>query len=410
MSETALIIGGGHVAAELATSLRDQGWAGPIEVYSADTRLPYHRPPLSKAYMAGAVSADSLAIKPAAAYEKAQVQFHLGRRVRAIDVHQRTVTLDDGAQVAYASLALATGARPRRLDVPGRLEAAQASNHHVLRALDDAEVIRAQCVPGARLVIIGAGYIGLELAASAVALGAQVTVIEVQERVLARVTGPEVSAFYAAAHRAAGVDLRLATGVSALTCADGRVSAVQCSDGKAVPCDLVVEGIGVEPCVELAAAAGLALDNGIAVDGACRTSAAGVVAAGDCTSQPSVLYGRRIRLESVPNALEQARTAAATLAGRERSNTQAPWFWSDQFDLKLKSVGLLQGYDQCVLRGDPASRAFCAFYLREGRLLAVDTINRSPEFLAAKRIVAEQLPVTAAQLADESLADRKSVV
>ncbi len=402
MSETAIIIGGGHATAELATSLRDQGWTGPIAVYTQENRFPYHRPPLSKAFMAGTTAAENLSIKQPAAYEKAAADFHFGVTVTAIDAAAHTITLQDGSVVGYARLALATGSRARTLHVPGAEAAAHAANYLTLRTLEQAEAIRARLIPGARVVVIGAGYIGLELAASAVGLGAHVTVIEAQDRVLARVTGAEVSHFYEAAHRAAGVDLHLSTGVASLQVVDQRVTGVTLSNGAVVQADLVVVGVGVEPNTALAAAAGLQIDNGIAVDQFCRSSAADIVAAGDCTSHPSDLYGRRIRLESVPNALEQARTAAATMNGKERAYQQAPWFWSDQFDLRMKSVGLLQGYDQVVLRGDPATRSFCAFYLQGTRVLAVDTINRAPEFLLAKRIVAEQLQIPAAVLADDS--------
>ena len=326
-------------------------------------------------------------------------------RVVAIDPAAHQVRLADGRLLDYAALALATGARARALHLAGLPEEAAPANSLTLRTLDDAIRIKALCQPGQRLVVVGGGYIGLELAAAAVGLGVQVTLLEAQPRVLARVTGTELSEFMAAAHRAAGVDLRVGVQLErAVLAADGKVCQLICSDGTQIDVDLRVAGIGVEPEVGLARAAGLAVDNGIEIDAGGRTSAPDIVAAGDCTNQHSRLYGRRLRLESVPNALAQARTAAATLAGKERLNTEAPWFWSDQFDLKLKSVGLHGGHDRTVVRGDPATRAFSVFYLQDARVLAVDTVNRAPDFLAAKRLVAEQIPVSDQQLADETLA------
>lgn len=405
MSTTAIVVGAGNAGAELALQLREQGWSGDIVLYGEETRLPYHRPPLSKTFMTGSVAADQLAIRPQAAYDKAQVRLVHAAHVQAIDPAAHRITLADGSVADYAMLALTTGARPRRLALPGLDPQRPGDNLHVLRTLDDAHAIRARCLPGSRLLVIGAGYIGLELAASATALGARVTVLEALPRVLARVTGTEFAAFIEQTHRAAGVDLRLGVRLERAECAaDGSVRALVCADGSRIECDLVVAGIGVEPNVELARDAGLAIDNGIVVDELARTSATDVVAAGDCTNHPSALYGRNIRLESVPNALEQARTAAATLAGKVRPYRQAPWFWSDQFDLKTKSVGLLTGHDRTVLRGDPATRSFAVFYLQGERILAVDTVNNSPDFLAAKRIVGEDIRVPAAVLGDSTQA------
>lgn len=404
MSTTAIVVGGGHAGAELSLQLREQGWPGEIVLFGDEAGYPYHRPPLSKAFMSGAVAAGQLSIRPPAAYEKAQVRVATGVPVVSIDTAGHRVTLADGSQHVYAALALATGARARTLRLAG-LDAGQPpGNLFTLRTLADAQAIRAHCQAGARLVIVGAGYIGLELAASAIALGVRVTVLEALPRVLARVAGEELAEFVTRTHRAAGVDLRLGVQLSAaVTRRDGSwLEAVECSDGTRIELDFLVAGIGVEPNVELARTAGLALDDGIVVDELARTSAPDVVAAGDCTRHPSALYGRSVRLESVPNALEQARTAAATLAGKSRPYRQAPWFWSDQFDLKLKSVGLLTGHDRTVVRGDPASRSFSVFYLRGDRVLAVDTVSNSPDFLAAKRIVGEDLRIAPELLGDAS--------
>lgn len=401
MSNTAIVVGAGHAGAELSLQLRDQGWQGPIMLIGEEPPLPYQRPPLSKNLMTGSASAEQILLRPAAAYQKADVELKLGTRVSAIDIAAGRLTLDDGSTLAWQALALATGARARRLALPGIAADARPANLLVLRTLDDALAIRARCVPGTRLVVVGGGYVGLEVAASAVALGAKVTVLEAQPRVLARVAGSELADFITATHRAAGVDLRLGQQIAAAgTTADGKLDWLELADGTRIEVDLVVAGIGIDPEVGLAEAAGLRIDNGIVVDEFARTSAERVVAAGDCTSHPSALYGRRIRLESVHNALEQARTAAATLAGKQRPYRQAPWFWSDQFDLKLKSVGLHAGHDRTVLRGDPAARAFSVFYLQGERVLAVDTVNAAPDFLAGKRIVGEDLRIPAAALAD----------
>jgi 3-phenylpropionate/trans-cinnamate dioxygenase ferredoxin reductase subunit len=399
----AVIVGAGHGGSELAVSLREQGWAGRIVLIGDEASLPYHRPPLSKAYLTGEASEPSLQLRPEAAYDKAQVERWAGVRVAAIDRERRAVRLADGRELEYTKLALATGGRARSL--PGSVLAAPCANVHMLRNLADAQGIRAQLSPGARLVVIGAGYVGLETAASAVKLGLQVTVLESAPRVLSRVTAPEISAFYEQAHREAGVDLRTGVQLERLDIdADGqRVGAVHCVDGAVVPCDLVIAGVGQQPNVELAEAAGLVVDNGIVVDEHTRTCDPDVVAIGDCSNHPSLLYERRMRLESVPNALEQARTAAAALCGKDRPYNAVPWFWSDQYDLKLKMVGLSQGYERLVLRGSLAGRAFSAFYLAGRRVLAVDTVSRPQEFMLARRLVGERIEVDAAQLGDESV-------
>ncbi|ARU03743.1 pyridine nucleotide-disulfide oxidoreductase [Comamonas serinivorans] len=409
--DTLLVVGAGHAGAELALAARQAGWAGPIRLLGDEAELPYHRPPLSKAYLHGEASRESLLLRAQAAYEAARVQFEPGARVQALDTARRCVTLADGRELAYAELALCTGGRPRRLVVPGLAADDAPPNLHHLRTLADADGMRAQLRAGVRLVIVGGGYVGLELAASASKLGAQVTVLEAMPHVLARVTSERVAHFYEAVHREAGVAVLTGFGVARVERApDGgdvrtaAITAIVGADGRAVPADVVVVGIGMLPNVELAQAAGLAVDGGIVVDEAGRSSAPHVWAAGDCTAQHSALYGRTLRLESVPNALEQARTVAAALAGKPMPARAAPWFWSDQFDLKLQMVGLSQGHDACVIRGDLARRQFIAFYLRAGVLIAADAVNRPGDFVLAKRLVAQAARVDAAQLVDESVA------
>lgn len=402
-SSTAIIIGAGHAGGELAIALRNEGWEGRILLLGEEAHLPYHRPPLSKAYLAGSVEKTSLSIRPQLAYDKANVEFFGNVRVVRIDRANKRLELADGKQLAYDKLAIATGGRPRPLAVPNAAAAERCANFHYLRTLDDVELIRAQMAPGKRLAIVGGGYIGLEVAAAAVAQGLQVTVLEALPRVLQRVTAAELSAYYERKHREAGVDIRTGVLVADLELTDGAVSAVLCADGSRLEADLVVVGIGLIANTELAAEAGLAVDNGILVDEYARTDDPDIHAAGDCTNHPNPLLGRRLRLESVPNALEQSRVAAAAMAGKlHKSYASVPWFWSDQYELKLKMVGLSQGFERLVLRGDPLSDSFSAFYLKDGKVLAADTVNRPQDFIAAKRLVAEGIPVTAEQLADDS--------
>lgn len=383
---------------------REGGWSGRIALVGDEPALPYHRPPLSKAYLAGAAALDAMALKSRAAYDKAGVELMLGRRVAEVDRPAARVRFEDGHSTHYSRLAFATGGRPRRL--PAAAAGADAAdNFHYLRTLADVDRIRPRFVAGARLAIVGGGYVGLEVAAVALKHGLKVTVLEAAPRVLARVTAPRVSSFYEQVHREAGVDVRTGVQVDGFGLdATGRlVTRVHCSDGEGIECDLVIAGIGLVPNTELAAAAGLAVDDGILIDAASRSSDPAIVAAGDCTRSHSALYGRSIRLESVPNALEQARCAAAAVNGKERMHDGVPWFWSDQYELKLKMVGLSQGYDRLLLRGSLERRSFSAFYLKGDQVLAVDTVNRVPEFMLAKRLVAERIAVDADRLVDEGV-------
>ena len=401
-SSIAIIIGAGHAGGELAIALRNEGWEGRILLLGEEAHLPYHRPPLSKAYLAGSVEKSSLSIRPQMAYDKANVEFFGGVRVLRIDRANKRLELADGKQLAYDKLAIATGGRPRPLSVPNAAAAERCANFHYLRTLDDVELIRAQMATGKRLAIVGGGYIGLEVAAAAVAQGLQVTVLEALPRVLQRVTAAELSAYYERKHREAGVDIRTSVQVADLEVTGEAVSAVICADGSRLETDLVVVGIGLIANTELAAEAGLEVDNGILVDQHAQTSDPDIHAAGDCTNHPNPLLGRRLRLESVPNALEQSRVAAAGMAGKLKAYASVPWFWSDQYELKLKMVGLSEGFERLVLRGEPQTDSFSAFYLKDGKVLAADTVNRPQDFIAAKRLVAEGIAVTAEQLADDS--------
>lgn len=399
-SETTLIVGAGEAGGEAAMILRNFGYEGRIVLIGDEPHLPYKRPPLSKTFLAGEAALETLVVRPAAAFEKARIETMIGRQVRSIDRTSHRVTLDDGTTLPYTKLVLATGGRARLLAVPG----ASSSNVFHLRNIADVEAIRAEFAPGKRLVIIGGGYVGLEVAAVAVKLGLQVTVLESLPRVLSRVTAPEMSAFYERTHSTAGVDLRTSVKLDRFETSGGRATAAMLADGISIPLDLVVVGIGLIPNTELAAEAGLEVGDGIIVDEYARTSDPDIVACGDCTNHPNALLGRRLRLESVPNANEQARVAAGTLAGKPVPYASIPWFWSDQYDLKLQMAGLSQGYDRIIIRGSPESNSFVMFYLDpDNRVIAADAVNRLGEFLAAKRLVAERFATDTDRLGDESV-------
>ena len=395
MSDTLAIVGSGHAGAAAAEALRREAFGGRIVLASAEPHLPYQRPPLSKKFLAGELPFERTLIKSGPYYEQANIELRLGCAVREIDCAQHRLSLDSGESLEYARLLLCIGSAARRLDLPG----VNLAGVHYLRTVDDVEAIRAHLRPGARLIVVGGGYIGLEIAATCRKLGLDVTVLEMLERVMNRVVAPEVSAFFAAAHDAQGVKLHCNTAVAAFE-GDTTVREVACVDGRRFAADVVVIGAGIVPVTQVAAAAGIACDNGIVVDEHCRTSAPDVYAAGDCTNHPSPRYGRRVRLESVDNAFEQARTAAANMLDKPTVHDKIPWFWSDQFDLKLLIVGLSHGYDRCVVRGDPATRSFSACYLRNGELLALDAINSPRDYMAARKLIAERAVLDADRLAD----------
>lgn len=399
--QVALIVGAGHAGSEAAISLRQNGYAGRILLAGDEPHLPYHRPPLSKAYLQGAVTADALLIRPRAAYEKADIELLPGTTVLDLDLVNRTAAFSDGTTQPWNQLILATGSRPRALPASCLEGGGQPANLHYLRSLADATALAAQLLPGRRLVIVGGGYIGLEVAASAIKLGVSVTVLEAQPRVLARVTAAEVSAFYERIHRDAGVDIRIDAQLERFQTDDnGNVRAVLTTRGESIDADLVLVGVGALPNTELAERAGLRTDNGIVVDESNCAAAPGVHAIGDCCSRYSSAYGRHLRLESVPNAMEQARIAAAAITGKPAPAIAPPWFWSDQYDLKLQIAGLNAGYDQVVLRGSPDDSSFVAFYLQAGRIIAADCVNRATEFAAIKKLVQQRSSIPAPLLAD----------
>jgi 3-phenylpropionate/trans-cinnamate dioxygenase ferredoxin reductase component len=406
MHERIVIAGAGQAAVQAIDTLRRRGYTGELTLVGDEPWLPYQRPPLSKKYLAGTLERERLMIRPEAFFSQHRVNAHLGQQVSAIAPRERHVRLDDGRVLPYDALLLATGSRPRRLTVPG----AALSGVHYLRTIADTDRIRAECAAGAHLVVIGGGYIGLEVAATARELGLEVTVLEMAERVLSRVTCPEVSAFYTREHERQGVRIRCRQTLAALRADDsGRVRSVLTEQGAEYPADLVIVGVGVVPADELARAAGLDCENGVVTDAYCRTSDAAIYAAGDCASHLNRQYGRHLRLESVDNAFEQANTVAANLLGTPTVHDKVPWFWSDQYDLKLIIVGVAHGYDRTVVRGAPDGRAFSVCYLRGGELIAIDSINAPKDQMAARKLIAVHARPDPARLADPAIALKDAV-
>ncbi len=395
MTSTVIIVGASHAGAQAIDSLRREGFKDRIVLIGDEPYLPYQRPPLSKKYLLGELPLERLAIRAATFYEQHQVDVRLNTRVVRIDTTQKRVALSDGSELGYGNLILCVGSRVRKLICPG----SELQGVHYVRTVDDIKRMQPEFAQGKRMVVIGAGYIGLETAAAARKLGLEVTVLEMADRCLNRVTAPVVSEFYARRHAQSGVALLTNTRVEALI-GTHAVEAVRCADGKTIPAEIVVVGVGIVPEVELAQAAGIECDNGILVDEHCRTSNRDIYAAGDCTHHPSLRYGGRIRLESVDNAVEQARVAASNICGKTVNHAHTPWFWSDQYEVKLQTAGLMQGHDQQVVRGAPESGQFSVWYLKAGELLAVDAINRPGDFMTAKRWIGERKHPDSVKLAD----------
>jgi 3-phenylpropionate/trans-cinnamate dioxygenase ferredoxin reductase component len=404
MISTILIIGGGQAGAQAVDTLRREGFGGRLVLIGDEPQLPYQRPPLSKKYLAGELAEDRLLFRHRSFYDEHRIELKLGLRVIRVDPAARRVALEGGEEIAYDRLLLCIGARSRQLTCPG----ADLSGVHTLRDIADVARIREGLKPGARAVIIGGGYIGLETAATARKLGCTVTVLEMADRVMNRVVAPCVSEFFAQEHRAHGVKILCDARVVRLEGA-GRVERVVCADGSTYGADLLVVGVGAVANTRLASDAGLECDNGIVVDQYCRTSDAAIYAAGDCTNHPSPRYGMRVRLESVDNAFEQAKAAALNILDRAVVHDRVPWFWSDQFDHKLLIVGLSQGFDRQVLRGDPATRSFSVCYLKGGELLAVEAINHSKDYMAARKLIAERARPDLSKLADPQIALKEAI-
>jgi 3-phenylpropionate/trans-cinnamate dioxygenase ferredoxin reductase component len=394
-SADVVIVGAGQAGGDVACALRSQGFSGSIIIVGDEIHPPYRRPPLTKAFLSGEVELASLYLVSPEWYGRQQIDCRYGTGVESINRQTRSIRLFDGTTLSYRSLVLATGGRARRLSLPG----ADRPNVHHLRNVEDIIRLKEQFLPGKRLLVIGGGYIGLEAASVGIKRQLKVTLIEALPRVLARVTAPELSAFYERAHRSRGVTVRTGVGVHELE-GEHIVEIARLSDGTRVPVDLVIVGIGLIPNVELADSANLAVSNGIVVDAYTRTADPDIYAIGDCSNHENTFLARRLRLESVANAAEQARVCASAICGKGLPHSAVPWFWSDQYDLKLQAVGLSEGYDQIAIRGDEAKECFIAFYLRDGVVIAADAVNRAPDFMMAKRLVAQRCRATAAQLID----------
>ncbi len=387
-----VIIGAGHAAGQASASLRQEGYEGDITIVGDEPHIPYQRPPLSKQYLAGEQGLDRVYLRPQKFYDDKNVTVLTGVTATAINTSEQTVTTDTAGTLTYDDLIIATGSRPRILNAPG----SDLAGIHYLRTIADVDGIRAEMEEGKRLVIVGGGYIGLEVAAVGIESGLEVHVLEMESRILQRVTTVQMSDYYHQLHTGRGVHIHTETMVSGFV-GNERVEGVQCGP-ETLAADLVVVGIGIIPNVELAEAAGIECDNGIVVDAQCRTSAAHVYAAGDCSSHPNPWVGRQIRLESVPNAMEQARVAAANICGKAKEYDALPWFWSDQYELKLQMVGFSADGDTEVVRGDRAANQFAVFYLKDGKVVAADAVNSPREFMVCKQLVGK--PVDAGALAN----------
>jgi 3-phenylpropionate/trans-cinnamate dioxygenase ferredoxin reductase component len=401
-----VIAGAGHAGGSAAAFLRQFGWTGPITLVGEEPLAPYQRPPLSKAWLKGEANADSLALRPMRFYADNAIDLRLGRSVTGIDQAAGAVTLEDDERLPYSHLILALGSRLRKLPVPG----ADLPGVLELRTAADADRIKAALKPGLRLAVVGGGYIGLEVAASARALGAAVTVIEREERLLARVASPGLSQFYQATHAAKGVEILLGANVAALEGGAGGVSHVRLGNGNRIACDAAVVGVGALANDAIAAAAGIACNDGIVVDLEARTSEANIFAIGDCTRRPLPHYHRLARLESVPNALEQARQAASAICGRHAPVPEVPWFWSDQYDVKLQMAGMPFDVATTVTRGDPTNGKFAIFLLHEsGAVQAVEAINAPAEFMAGRQLIANRKIIVPERLANPSISMKELI-
>ncbi len=391
-----LIVGAGQAGAQVALSLRQLGYAGDIGVLGAEAEAPYERPPLSKEYLLGEIGADALQLRPPEFWPGRSIDLRVSARIVAVRPEAHQAITEAGETIDYGVMVWAAGGEARRLPC----HRPDLAGVHLLRTRADADRLRGELTGAGRAVVVGAGYVGLETAAALCSLGVRVTVVEAVDRVLARVAGPEISEFYAREHSARGVQFVLGGHVEALH-GEGRVSGVRLSGGKTLPADLVVVGVGLVPNVDILAEAGANVADGVVVDAFCQTSLRDIYAVGDCARHPNAFaVSGSARLESVQNAIDQAKTAAAAIAGRPAPYSALPWFWSNQYDLALQTAGLSAGHDATVVRGDPSSRAFSVLYLREGAVLAIDSVNSPADFTQAKRLVARRGQVDVERLAD----------
>ena len=399
---TVIVIGAGQAGLQTIMSLRQNGYDGGITLIGDEAFLPYQRPPLSKAYLSGKMERERLFLKPDNFFAENDVDVKLNSSVTEIDRTAKTVALQDGATLGYDKLVIATGSRPRLLDLPGRA----LDNIFDLRGMADIDAMQPHFIAGKKLVVIGGGYIGLEAAAVAADMGLTVTVLEAAPRLLARVAEPEISAFYDRIHKQHKVNIITESRIEGFA-GDGTVSGVKMADGSVIEADLVITGIGILPNIEIAEAAGLDIENGIIVNDLGQTSDADIFAAGDCTFHPNDVLGRTLRLESVPNAIEQGKAVASAICGAPKPYHQVPWFWSDQYDVKLQIAGVPLQVDNKVLRGDDSSNSFAWFYFTGDKLTGVTAVNRPAEFMAGRMLIEkaakEDIKLDPARLADETI-------
>jgi 3-phenylpropionate/trans-cinnamate dioxygenase ferredoxin reductase subunit len=379
-----VIVGTGQAAFQLAFSLRTAKYDDPITLIGDEPWLPYQRPPLSKAFMAGKQDIEAINLRPESFYLDHHIELLAGHHVKAIDCVARTVTLPSGHPVPYDTLVLATGARNRLLPIPG----ATLDGVCYLRTRDEAVDLSTRLASAHRIIVIGGGFVGLEFAATAATLGKSVLVVEAQSRLMARAVAPVMSEFFRELHQSHGVEIALATGAREIIGRDGRATGIILTDGDVHPCDLIVIGIGVVPNADLADAAGLPVANGIVADDHLRTPDPHIYSIGDCALHPNPHAGCPVRLESVQNAVDQARCVADALTGNPHPYTAVPWFWTDQFDAKLQMVGLSQGFDNVETKGDPGTKKFSIYYSKENRLIAIDSINRPADHIAGRKLLA----------------------
>ena len=396
-----VIVGTGHGGAQAAMAARQNGFSGSILLLSRDAETPYERPPLSKEYLAGDKPFERILIRPQAFWAGKAIELQLGSAVTKVDPAAKELTIAGGETVGYGTLVWATGGDPRRLSCPG----ADLGGIHAVRDKADVDRLKAELDAGARqVVVVGGGYIGLEAAAVLRKLGCEVTLLESQERVLSRVAGEDLSRFYEDEHRRHGVEVRLGAEVSAIEGDGDRVTGVKLATGEALECDMLVVGIGIVPAVGPLIAAGAAGANGVEVDGFCRTSLPDIYAVGDCAAHANRYAGGAvIRLESVQNATDMATCAAKAICGDPQPYDALPWFWSNQYDLRLQTVGLSLGHDATVLRGDPATRRFSVIYLKEGRVIALDCVNRTRDYAQGRRLVEDRALIPPEQLLDAEI-------
>ncbi|MGH9713072.1 MAG: NAD(P)/FAD-dependent oxidoreductase [Candidatus Acidiferrales bacterium] len=394
-----VIVGTGQAGFQTAASLRSEGYEEPITLIGEEAHIPYQRPPLSKGFPLGQLDFESILLRPESFYQDHCIDLLAGKRVTTVDRSKREVRLESGARIPYDKLVLAVGARNRLLPAKG----AELDGVVYLRSFDEAVAIKERLKSAHEIVVIGGGFIGLELAAVACTLGKSVTVLEALPRLMPRVVAPIISDFYRELHTSRGVKIICGASVSAIAGSGGKRQQVVLSDGAAFPADLVLAGVGVVPHVELARDAGLKVANGIAVNEYLETDDKNIFAIGDCAEHPCVFAGARIRLESVQNAADQAQRVATTIAGHRTAYGTLPWFWTDQFGIKLQMAGISQGHDRIVTRGKPESRKISVFYFKDGRLVAVDSINRPLDHMIGRKLIAGHVPLTPEQAGDESV-------